>query len=67
MLARVPTRTLPLLNKAAELTPAAQACCGACRTCVTTNAFAAAGAAVLAAWSFVAQRQRTSRRSGRFR
>src|SRR3954453_17313080 len=43
----VPPRGLPLLNRAVELTPAAQACCGACRTCVTTNvvtlALAAAG------------------------
>ena len=48
----VPPRGLPLINRAVELTPAAQACCGACRTCVTTNvvtlALAAAGGATLA-------------------
>jgi hypothetical protein len=50
MLERAQTRALPLLNKGAELTPAVQACCGACRTCVTTNALAlVTGAAVYAA------------------
>ena len=38
-----------MLNRAADIAPAAQACCGACRTCVTTNlvgiAVAAAGGA----------------------
>jgi hypothetical protein len=37
VLERTTTRTLPLLNRAADLTPAAQACCGICRTCTTTN------------------------------
>jgi hypothetical protein len=32
------SRTLPLLNRTADITPAVGACCGACRTCVTTNA-----------------------------
>jgi hypothetical protein len=50
MLERAQTRALPLLNKGADLTPAVQACCGACRTCVTTNALAlVTGAAVFAA------------------
>jgi len=37
MLERTTTRSLPLLNRAADLAPATQACCGVCRTCVTTN------------------------------
>ena len=37
MLERAQTRALPLLNKSADVTPALNACCGACRTCVTTN------------------------------
>ena len=36
MLERAQTRALPLVNKGAEFAPA-QACCGLCRTCVTTN------------------------------
>jgi hypothetical protein len=39
MLERATTRALPMLNRAAEIAPATQACCGACRTCVTTNIF----------------------------
>ena len=37
MLERTTTRRLPLLNRAADLAPATQACCGVCRTCMTTN------------------------------
>jgi hypothetical protein len=37
MLERTTTKTLPLLNRAADLAPATQACCGVCRTCTTTN------------------------------
>jgi hypothetical protein len=37
MLERATTRALPVLNRAADLAPAAQACCGVCRTCATTN------------------------------
>jgi hypothetical protein len=44
MLERAQTRALPLLNRAPELVPSAQACCGACRTCVTTNVFTALAA-----------------------
>jgi hypothetical protein len=36
MLDRAQTRALPLLNKGADFAPV-QACCGVCRTCVTTN------------------------------
>jgi hypothetical protein len=45
MLETTKLRALPLLNKTSELTPAVGACCGACRTCVTTNVFAVAAAA----------------------
>jgi len=37
VLERTTTRTLPLLNRASDLAPTAQACCGVCRTCATTN------------------------------
>jgi len=37
LLERTQTRALPLLNKGVELSPAVQACCGVCRSCVTTN------------------------------
>jgi hypothetical protein len=37
VLERAQTRALPLLNKGVDLTPAVNACCGACRTCMTTN------------------------------
>ena len=46
VLQRAKTRALPVLNKTVELTPAVQACCGACRTCVTTNVLTLATAAV---------------------
>jgi hypothetical protein len=36
MLEEAKTRTLPLLNRKADLAPAAQACCGVCRICATT-------------------------------
>src|SRR5438105_4786150 len=51
MLERATTRVLPVLNRAADVAPAAQACCGVCRACATTNivgiAFAAATGAAL--------------------
>jgi epoxyqueuosine reductase QueG len=37
VLERTTTRALPVLNKAVDLTPAAQACCGMCRACMSTN------------------------------
>jgi hypothetical protein len=52
MLERAQSRTLPLLNKGVDLAPAVNACCGACRTCVTTNALTVG----LAALSWVALR-----------
>jgi hypothetical protein len=45
MLERAQVKALPVVNRAAELAPAAQACCGACRTCATTNVLTLAGAA----------------------
>jgi hypothetical protein len=48
MLETTKLRALPLLNKTTDLTPAVGACCGACRTCVTTNVFALAAAAATA-------------------
>jgi hypothetical protein len=56
MLERTQARALPALSRVPDLTPAAQACCGVCRGCMTTNLFAVAGAAVAAAAGFVAQR-----------
>jgi hypothetical protein len=47
MLETTKLRALPLLNKTSELTPAVGACCGACRTCVTTNVFTVAAAAAM--------------------
>jgi hypothetical protein len=37
MLERTTTKTLPLLDRAAGVAPAAQACCGVCRTYATRN------------------------------
>jgi hypothetical protein len=47
MLERTTTRTLPLLNRAADLAPATQACCGVCRTCATTNIVTLATAGIV--------------------
>ena len=49
MLDQAKTRTLPLLNRTADLAPAAQACWGVCRTCATTNLLTLAGALVAGA------------------
>jgi hypothetical protein len=51
MLERTTTRALPVLNRTVDLAPAAQACCGLCRTCMTTNIFTliAGGAVAIAA------------------
>ena len=48
MLERAQTRALPLVNKGAEFAPL-QACCGVCRTCVTTNVLTLGVAAVTGA------------------
>ena len=52
MLDQARTRTLPLLNRTADIAPAPQACCGVCRTCATTNILALAGALVAGAAAF---------------
>ncbi|HLK39707.1 MAG TPA: hypothetical protein VKU41_23285 [Polyangiaceae bacterium] len=41
-------RALPLVTRVAETSPAAQACCGICRTCVSTNVATLALASVAA-------------------
>jgi len=46
-------RTLPLLDQAGNLAPAAQACCGVCRTCVTTNVVTLAIAGFAAVGGYV--------------
>jgi hypothetical protein len=48
MLERAQTHALPLVNKGADLAPL-QACCGVCRTCVTTNVLTLGLAAVTGA------------------
>jgi hypothetical protein len=56
-------RTLPVLNRAVELTPAAQACCGVCRSCMNTNiATGLAAVGLFAARPFVRAAQRLRRR-----
>jgi hypothetical protein len=45
VLERAQVKALPVVNRAAELAPATQACCGVCRTCATTNVLTLAGAA----------------------
>jgi len=55
MLERTQTRALPVINKAVDLAPAAQACCGVCRECMTTNVFALAGTVALSASSLFAR------------
>ena len=53
MLETAKLKALPVVNRAVDYAPAAQACCGVCRTCTTTNAvtFLTAGAVTLAAYS----------------
>ena len=55
MLDRAKTRALPVLNRVPDVTPAAQACCGVCRTCATTNILALAGMAVTGAGVYLAR------------
>jgi hypothetical protein len=57
-------RTLPVLNRAVDLAPAAQACCGACRTCVTTNVLSLAAAALAGAGLYAARLVRRARPGG---
>jgi hypothetical protein len=44
VLQRVQVKALPVVNRAVDLAPATQACCGVCRTCATTNVLTALGA-----------------------
>jgi hypothetical protein len=60
MLERTTTKALPLLNRTADLAPAAQACCGVCRSCMTTNVFAAIAAAAVGLAAAVRRRFGTS-------
>src|SRR5262249_52791669 len=63
MLEQAKTRALPVVTRAADLAPAAQACCGVCRTCAATNvvgvALAALGGLALSVRRF-ARRSRVS-------
>jgi hypothetical protein len=47
-LERAQVKTLPVLNRAADVAPATQVCCGVCRTCATANVLTLVGAG--AAW-----------------
>jgi hypothetical protein len=60
MLERSSGRALPVINRAVDLAPAVQACCGACRTCVTSNVFAL-GATALVGLAAAARRLVTRR------
>jgi len=60
MLERAQIKALPVLNRAGEIAPAAQACCGVCRTCATTNVLTFAGAAGL--WVLSRSRRLFARR-----
>jgi hypothetical protein len=62
VLDRAQTRALPLINKGVDLTPTVQVCCGACRTCVTTNLLTLAGGA--AVYLAAAARRLLARPSG---
>jgi hypothetical protein len=48
-------RALPVVNRAADLAPAAQACCGVCRTCAATNVITLATAAAAAMFAAAAR------------
>jgi hypothetical protein len=53
MLERTQARALPQLNRAVDVTPAVQACCGACRACMTTNVLTLAGAGIVGAALYI--------------
>lgn len=55
MLERATTRALPVLNRAADMAPAAQTCYGVCRTCVTTNIVGVAVAGMIGAAAYIAR------------
>jgi hypothetical protein len=64
MLERTQARALPLLNRAVDVTPAVQACCGACRTCVTTNVLTLAGAGIVGAMLYIRRLARRVLKAG---
>ena len=45
VLERAQLKALPVLNRAADVAPATQVCCGICRTCAATNFLSLLGAA----------------------
>jgi hypothetical protein len=53
MLDKTRMKALPVVNRAADFAPAAQACCGACRTCMTTNLLSLAAAGIAGAGVYV--------------
>jgi hypothetical protein len=55
VLDKAKTLTLPVINRTPDVTPAAQACCGVCRSCATTNAMGLAGGLVVAGSAYVAR------------
>jgi len=55
MLERATIRALPVLNKTVDLAPAAQTCCGVCRSCLTTNIFGLIAAGITGAAAYVAR------------
>jgi hypothetical protein len=55
VLEKTQARALPVLNKGVDLAPAVNACCGVCRTCVTTNIFTLAAAAFVGAGAYLAR------------
>jgi hypothetical protein len=48
VLERATSRTLPLVNRAADFAPVTPACCNVCRTCTTSNLIGVVVAAVTA-------------------
>src|SRR5437870_3802552 len=52
MLERAQARALPIVNRTPDFVPAAQGCCGVCRTCATTNVLTLAGAALVASTTY---------------
>ena len=63
MLERAKMRTLPLVNRMADVSPVATGCCNACRSCLTANAvglLAAVGAVLAAPFVRLVRRRATS-------
>ncbi len=61
MFERTTRRALPVLNRAADVAPAVQACCGVCRTCVTTNVVGVAVAGAVGTAAFLRRMFRRTR------